>query len=171
MRHRGKTKMPSRNSRGYFCIHCSNEEFGSVRVVLRDDVPWFFASDVAKALGYSNPSRSVQDHCKHVELFRTTNTVGLDINPRGELVVPESDVAKALGYERPNDAVNTHCKKSINSATAIHRVGRNPITLFLSLMFTPAGRVSRDILHDPRRGYSFMEDFHERTRKGRSCQR
>lgn len=39
------------------------------------------------ALGYSNPSRSVQDHCKHVELFRTTNTVGLDINPRGELVV------------------------------------------------------------------------------------
>ena len=49
--------------------------------------------------------------CKHVELFRTTNTVGLDINPCGELVVPESDVAKALGYERPNDAVNTHCKK------------------------------------------------------------
>ena len=74
----------------------SNEEFGSVRVVLRDDVPWFFASDVAKALGYSNPSRSVQDHCKHAELFRTTNTVGLDINPRGELVVPESDVYRLI---------------------------------------------------------------------------
>lgn len=88
--------MPSRNSRGHFCIHCSNEEFGSVRVVLRDDVPWFFASDVAKALGYSNPSRSVQDHCKHAELFRTTNTVGLDINPRGELVVPESDVYRLI---------------------------------------------------------------------------
>ena len=41
------------------------------------------------ALGYSNPSRSVQDHCKHAELFRTTNTVGLDIKPRGELVVPD----------------------------------------------------------------------------------
>ena len=41
------------------------------------------------ALEYSNPSRSVQDHCKHSELFRTTNTVGLDINPRGELVVPD----------------------------------------------------------------------------------
>ena len=74
----------------------SNEEFGSVRVVLRDDVPWFFASDVAKALGYSNPSRSVQDHCKHAELFRTTNTVGLNINPRGELVVPESDVYRLI---------------------------------------------------------------------------
>lgn len=33
-------------------------------------------------------------------------------------------------------------------------------------IFTPAGRVSRDTLHYPRRGYSFMEDFHERPRKG-----
>ena len=48
------------------------------------------------ALGYSNPSRSVQDHCKHAELFRTTNTVGLNINPRGELVVPESDVYRLI---------------------------------------------------------------------------
>ena len=51
----------------------------------------------------------------------------------GEPWFVASDVAKALGYERPNDAVNTHCKKSINSATVNRRVGRNPITLFLSL--------------------------------------
>ena len=74
----------------------SNEEFGSVRVFMQGNEPWFFASDIAKALGYSNPSRSVQDHCKHAELFRTTNTVGLDINPRGELVIPESDVYRLI---------------------------------------------------------------------------
>ncbi len=70
----------------------TNEEFGQVRVVMRDGEPWFVASDVAKALGYTNPSRSVHDHCKYAELFRTTHEVVLEINPRGELIIPESDV-------------------------------------------------------------------------------
>ena len=28
-----------------------NEQFGKVRVVMRDDEPWFVASDVCRALG------------------------------------------------------------------------------------------------------------------------
>ena len=163
--------MPSRNPRGYFCIHCSNEEFGSVRVVLRDDVPWFFASDVAKALGYSNPSRSVQDHCKHVELFRTTNTVGLDINPRGELVVPESNVAKALGYERPNDAVNTHCKKVNKFSYGDSPRGAQPYNIIPESDVYPRWEGVERYPALPQTGVFFYGDFHERTRKGRSCQR
>ena len=40
-------------------------EFGSVRVVMKDGEPWFVASDVARALGYEDPSRAVIQHCKN----------------------------------------------------------------------------------------------------------
>lgn len=72
------------------------EEFGQVRVVMRDGEPWFVASDVATALGYTNPSRSVQDHCKYAELFKTTDSVVLDIPARGLLIIPESDVYRLI---------------------------------------------------------------------------
>lgn len=42
----------------------SNEEFGSVRVIVQDGEPWFIASDVAKALGYERPNDAVNTHCK-----------------------------------------------------------------------------------------------------------
>lgn len=33
------------------------EEFGTVRVVMRDGEPWFVANDVAHALGYDTPKK------------------------------------------------------------------------------------------------------------------
>lgn len=68
------------------------QHFGSVRVIMRNGEPWFVANDVATALGYSNPSRSVQDHCKYAELLKTTSGVVLDMPARGLLIIPESDV-------------------------------------------------------------------------------
>lgn len=51
-------------------------QFGSVRVIMKDGEPWFVASDVAKALGYENPSRDVQRHCKKVnKITQTTDSV------------------------------------------------------------------------------------------------
>jgi anti-repressor protein len=38
------------------------EEFGSVRVVMQGDDPWFVASDVAKSLGYDNPANAINTH-------------------------------------------------------------------------------------------------------------
>lgn len=43
----------------------SNPEFGSVRTVTINGVPWFVGIDVATALGYQNGSRDIQ---RHVEL-------------------------------------------------------------------------------------------------------
>ena len=40
----------------------NNEEFGSVRTVEIDGKPYFSASDVAAALGYSNPRKAIIDH-------------------------------------------------------------------------------------------------------------
>lgn len=69
-----------------------NPVFGKVRVVEIDGETWFVAKDVAEALGYVNPSRSIQDHCNYVKLFKSNDSVGLDIPTRGILIIPESDV-------------------------------------------------------------------------------
>lgn len=69
-----------------------NDNFGKVRWVMRDGEPWFVALDIAENLGYTNPSRSIQDHCNYAELFKSTESVGLDIPVRGVLIIPESDV-------------------------------------------------------------------------------
>lgn len=69
-------------------------EFGSVRVVMKDGEPWFVASDVAKALGYENPSRDVQRHCKKVnKITQTTDSV---VPPLTVLIIPESDVYRLV---------------------------------------------------------------------------
>jgi anti-repressor protein len=39
-----------------------NEEFGQVRVITKDNEPWFVGKDVAEVLGYSNPRKAIIDH-------------------------------------------------------------------------------------------------------------
>ena len=36
-----------------------NKTFGKVRVIERNNEPWFVGKDVAEVLGYSNPSKAV----------------------------------------------------------------------------------------------------------------
>lgn len=40
----------------------TNEQFGTIRSVVRDGKPWFVGRDVALALGYSNPRKALADH-------------------------------------------------------------------------------------------------------------
>lgn len=42
----------------------NNPKFGEVRVAEINGVPHFVANDVARALGYANPSKATNDHCK-----------------------------------------------------------------------------------------------------------
>lgn len=44
----------------------SNPEFGSVRTAMIEGEIHFAGTDVAKALGYSIPSKAVQTHCHNV---------------------------------------------------------------------------------------------------------
>lgn len=39
-----------------------NEEFGQVRTMLINDVPWFVGKDLANALGYTNSRKALADH-------------------------------------------------------------------------------------------------------------
>ena len=74
----------------------SNEEFGSIRVVLKGSEPWFVANDVASALGYAVPKKAVIDHCKYAEIFKGTDSVPLTDSPRGISIIPESDVYRLI---------------------------------------------------------------------------
>lgn len=74
----------------------TNEKFGSVRVVMRDGEPWFVASDVAKALGFANPSDAVNRHCKKsiktpFNVIREGTSSPVHIN-----LIPESDVYRLI---------------------------------------------------------------------------
>lgn len=40
----------------------NNSEFGDIRVILIDNVPWFVGKDIANNLGYSNASKAVMVH-------------------------------------------------------------------------------------------------------------
>ena len=42
----------------------NNSEFGEVRTIEENGAILFCGSDVAKALGYTNPSKAINDHCR-----------------------------------------------------------------------------------------------------------
>lgn len=54
----------------------NNEEFGRVRTAQIDDKPYFVATDIANALGYTNPRDAVSRHCKGVVKLDTPTSSG-----------------------------------------------------------------------------------------------
>lgn len=40
----------------------NNEEFGSIRTLTINGEPWFVGKDIAEKLGYTNPTKAMQDH-------------------------------------------------------------------------------------------------------------
>lgn len=52
----------------------NNEEFGEVRMAEINGKPYFVATDVATALGYTNPRKAISDHCKGGVTKRDTPT-------------------------------------------------------------------------------------------------
>lgn len=70
-----------------------NFERNEVRTFLENDVPYFVANDVAKTLGYKNPSKATNDHCK-----KAIETWGNDSLGRRQKfkIIPESDVYRLI---------------------------------------------------------------------------
>nr|DAH21087.1 MAG TPA: repressor domain protein [Caudoviricetes sp.] len=66
-----------------------NPEFGKMRVIEKDGEPWFIANEVARALGYTNPSKATNDHCKHSEMWWDNDSLG---RPQRFKIIPESDL-------------------------------------------------------------------------------
>ena len=55
----------------------NSEEFGDIRTAEIDGKPYFVGTDVAKALGYSNPRKAILDHCKGVTKRDTPTSSGV----------------------------------------------------------------------------------------------
>lgn len=71
----------------------SNQDFGEIRLMEIEGAIYFVANDVAKALGYTNPSKATNDHCK-----KSLMTWGNDSLGRKQefKVIPEGDVYRLV---------------------------------------------------------------------------
>ena len=82
----------------------SNEEFGQIRTVEIEGKPYFSASDVANALGYSNPRDAVSRHCKGVvkhDIPTSSGTQTLSFIPEGDIyrLIAKSQLPSAEKFE------------------------------------------------------------------------
>ncbi len=69
-----------------------NEKFGEIRIEIVNGKEFFCANDIAKSLGYSNPSKAISDHCKGVtKCYIPTNGGKQKVN-----FIPESDVFRLI---------------------------------------------------------------------------
>ena len=69
-----------------------NEEFGSVRVVVIDNDPWFVGRDVAAALGYANTKDALGKHveAEDKQIIQRSQNATFEIPVRGLTIINES---------------------------------------------------------------------------------
>ena len=83
----------------------ANPAFGEVRTIQEADKVLFCGSDVAKALGYKNPSKALSDHCKGVTKRYAPTTSGnqeMNFIPEGDIyrLAAKSELPGADAFER-----------------------------------------------------------------------
>lgn len=78
-----------------------NFEENEVKTFMINDTPYFVANDVARILGYKNPSKATNDHCK-----KATTAWGNDSLGRRQKfkVIPESDLYRLIIKSQLPDA-------------------------------------------------------------------
>lgn len=73
-----------------------HDVFGKIRAAIGPDgQPWFAAMDVAKALGYEDPSRAVIQHCRKCNKITQIGDSSKK-PPRNINIVPEQDVYRLI---------------------------------------------------------------------------
>ena len=96
----------------------NNPEFGEIRTINENGAVLFCGSDVARALGYTNPSKALTDHCKGdlTKRYPITDSLG---RSQEAIFIPESDLyrlifrSKLPSAERFTDWVTTEVLPSI----------------------------------------------------------
>lgn len=71
----------------------NNEEFGEIRVLEIEGKPYVVANDVAKALGYKNPSDATNKHCKNPQMVWGSDSLG---RRQQFKVIPEGDIYRLI---------------------------------------------------------------------------
>lgn len=83
----------------------NNADFGEIRTLEENGTVLFGGTDVAKALGYSNPHDAISRHCKGVVkregVSRTTNQHGVTTEQTVEMsFIPEGDVYRLIARSK-----------------------------------------------------------------------
>lgn len=84
----------------------NHEQFGNVRIIEEDGRMLFCGSDVAKALGYANPRKALQDHCRCVtkrDAWVQTGTKSdgtPDMRLNSTNFIPEGDVYRLITHSK-----------------------------------------------------------------------
>ena len=78
-----------------------NEEFGQVRTIVENGEVLFCGADVARALGYSIPSKAVNTHCKGASKMEAPTNGGV----QKLLFITEGDVYRLIVHSRLDSAI------------------------------------------------------------------
>ena len=78
-------------------INFTNDKFGSIRTIEIDGKPYFVANDVAKALGYINPSDATNKHCKHSKMIWGSDSLG---RRQQFKIIPEGDLYRLITHSK-----------------------------------------------------------------------
>ena len=84
----------------------NNDMFGEVRGLNIDGKPYAVANDIAKTLGYTNPSKATNDHCKKSKMVWGNDSLGrrqqFKVIPEGDIyrLIIKSKLPKAQEFER-----------------------------------------------------------------------
>lgn len=74
----------------------TNLEFGEIRIIEEDGKVLFCGTDVARALGYSIPSKAVNTHCKGVSKMEAPTNGGV----QKLLFIPEGDIYRLIVHSK-----------------------------------------------------------------------
>lgn len=72
-----------------------NNEFGEIRTLLINNIPYFVATDIAKVLGYKNPRDAVNRHCRWVVKHDVPHPQSKDKTIKVNCI-PESDLYRLI---------------------------------------------------------------------------
>ena len=151
----------------------TSEKFGSIRAIEESGRVLFCGADVAKALGYTNSSKALTDHCRcvtkregvsvtmeclpnkgatmnEVQIFNNNQFGEIrTIEDNGKVLFCAVDIARALGYSNPHDAIGRHCRgvvkrEGVSVTTNQHGVSTEQVN---AMSFIPEGDVYRLITH------------------------
>lgn len=76
-----------------------NEDCGEIRIVEENGKVWFCGSDVAKALGYTNPNKAINDHCRCITKRYTPHPQSPDKTIEMSFI-PEGDVYRLITHSK-----------------------------------------------------------------------
>ena len=80
----------------------NNQEFGTVRTILIDNIPWFVAKDITDRLDYQNGRKAVADHVEEEDKRYVTIRYGTSGNPNITAINESGLYSLVLSSKLPN---------------------------------------------------------------------